>query len=370
MKTFGCEVLVIGGGVVGLALSRLLAQTGREVALVEQGSRFGSVTSSRHSEVIHAGIYYEPSSLKAETCVAGRRMLYRYLDEHRVEYQKISKLIFASGREGRFQLERLLQRGHENGVEGLSLVGGYDLKSLEPELRADHALLSEETGIFDSHGYLRALEHDAGTFGAMLALETSFQWARRSRGGWNVSLESQGETYQVEAAQVINCAGHGAHQVAQMIEGFPQDALPPRFLARGTYWSTTQKLPFQRLLYPIPTQAGLGIHLTYDLAGAARFGPDVEWVESEDYGITLERKAHFEAAIRDYFPSLDEELLEPGYSGIRPKIVGPGEASGDFMIQSHRDHGCQGVVNLFGIESPGLTASLALAERVAERMGA
>jgi len=364
MKTFGCEVLVIGGGVVGLALSRLLAKTGREVALVEQGSRFGSVTSSRHSEVIHAGIYYEPDSLKAETCVAGRRMLYRYLDEHRIEYQKISKLIFASGERGRSQLERLLKRGHENGVEGLSLVGGRDLKALEPELQADYAILSEETGIFDSHGYLQALEHDAAKVGAMLALETSFRSARRSRSGWNVSLESQGETYQVEAAQVINCAGHGAHQVAQMIESFPQDALPPRFLARGSYWSTTQKLPFKRLLYPVPTQAGLGVHLTYDLAGAARFGPDVEWVESEDYSVPLERKGHFESAIRGYFPNFDGSLLEPGYSGIRPKVVGPGEVSADFMVQNYQDHGCRGLVNLFGIESPGLTASLALAERV------
>ena len=365
----GCEVLIVGGGVVGLALASTLARDGREVALVERESRFGTHTSSRHSEVIHAGIYYEPRSLKAETCVEGRRALYRYLDAHHIEYQKISKLIFASGEQGSSELTHLYQRGLANGVEGLSLLSSRELKSLEPALQADHAILSEETGIFDSHAYLRSLEHEAAANGAMLAVNTSFEAAHRSATRWRIALESDGHPYSLEASHIVNCAGHGAHEVARRIEGYRGESLPSRYLARGSYWSTTQKLPFKRLLYPMPSEAGLGIHLTFDLAGAARFGPDVEWVDYEDYAVPPERKRSFELAVQEYFPELDSEALTPSYAGVRPKVVGPGEPSGDFVVQTSVAHGAHNVVSLFGIESPGLTASLSLAERVRELLG-
>ena len=368
MADLRCEVLIIGGGVVGLALARALSLRGRDVALVELQSRCGMATSSRHSEVIHAGIYYPTGSLKAETCIEGRRALYGYLDSHAIQYQKISKLIFASQPSEVATLEALYRQGIRNGVEGLSVVGGVELRDLEPELKAERAILSEETGIFDSHAYLRALEADAREAGAQIAVGTSFECAMRDDAEWNVSLNTSGQRTTVTARWLVNCAGHGAHAVATTIEGYPSEVLPPRFLARGAYWATTQKVPFKRLLYPMPSEAGLGIHLTFDLAGAARFGPDVEWVGKEDYAVDPTRRAHFEDAIRRYFPGLETERLRPDYAGIRPKIVGPDEPNADFMLQGFEDHGVEKLLNLFGLESPGLTASLALADRVALRM--
>ena len=364
MELVRCEVLIVGGGVIGLALSKVLAEAGRDVALIERASRFGTETSSRHSEVIHAGIYYPTGSLKAETCVEGRRLLYDYLERRGVPYQKISKLIFASTRAQVEDLERLYQRGLNNGVEGLHLVGGGELKRLEPGLRAERAILSEETGIFDSHLFLKMLAGDAQAAGAMLALETEFESALRNEPFWDVTAKSGAGAFSIKTRWLINCAGHAAHRVARGIASYPLTSLPSRYLARGSYWSTTQRVPFQRLLYPMPSEAGLGIHLTFDLAGAARFGPDVEWVNDEDYGVDSSRKEHFVEAIQAYFPELQPKLLEPAYAGIRPKIVGPSEAAADFCMQTSEQHGAPNLIHFFGIESPGLTASLALADRV------
>ena len=359
-----CEALIVGGGVIGLALARALSLNDRDVALVEAAPRCGMETSSRHSEVIHAGLYYPTGSLKAETCIEGRRALYRYLDSQRIQYQKISKLIFATQRSEIKALEALYNQGVRNGVEGLGLLGGSELRDLEPELRAECAILSEETGIFDSHAYLRALESDAREAGAIIAVGTRFEGATKDGPQWKVTLNTEEDRTTLYATWLVNCAGHGAHDVARMTEGCTADVVPPRFLARGSYWATTQPLPFNRLLYPMPSEAGLGIHLTFDLAGAARFGPDVEWLEQESYAVDLNRKGIFEDAVRRYFPNLDTSLLRPDYAGIRPKIVGPGAPSADFMVQRFENHGVEGLINLFGLESPGLTASLALAARL------
>lgn len=368
MASARCEVLIVGGGVIGLALARTLGQTGYEVALVEAAPRCGMKTSSRHSEVIHAGIYYPTGSLKAETCVAGRRALYRYLDSRGIQYQKISKLIFATRLSELEALERLYQQGINNGVEGLSLVGGRELHDLEPALRAERAILSEETGIFDSHAYLRALQLDAEEAGAIVVPGTRFERATWNGSEWNILLNANGEPSSVRATWIVNSAGHGAHWVAEQVEGYARHFLPPRFLARGSYWATTQQLPFKRLLYPMPSAAGLGIHLTFDLAGAGRFGPDVEWLDREDYTVDTNRRGVFEEAIKHYYPKLEPSALRPDYAGIRPKIVGPGSTSADFVVQRFGDHGLTNLINLFGFESPGLTASLAVADRIREWM--
>ena len=370
MTNLECDVLIVGGGVIGLACARQLASTGVEVVLVERADDFGTITSSRHSEVIHAGIYYTPGSLKARSCVEGRRLLYDYLDAKHIPYQKISKLIFACSKEELRDLELLYQRGLENEVEGLSLLGQTELKRLESELDAYGAIHSAETGIFDSHLYLKSLEQDARDYGASLALKTSFKSARKDGDDWTVCLcTSENESIKVRSRWLINTAGHRAHAVAKQIAEYPKRHLPRRYLAKGTYWSTSQNLPFKRLLYPMPNAAGLGIHLTFDLNGAARFGPDVTWVDEERYEVDASQKEHFIQAIQSYFPGLDPERLHPDYAGIRPKLVGPGEPAHDFVIQGPGDHSCMGLMHCFGVESPGLTASLALA-RMIERLTA
>ncbi len=357
------DCIVIGAGLVGLAVARALALTGREVIVLEEADAIGTHTSSRNSEVIHAGIYYPPGSLKATSCVKGRQMLYRYCEERGVAHRRCGKLIVAAESAQLATLHRIQGQAAANGVDDLRLLSEQEAKAMEPALRCVAALLSPSTGIIDSHGLMLAFQGEAEDRGAMLALKSKVTGGAIAAGG--ILLEIGGtEPMQVLARTVINSAGLKAQRVAASLRGFPQEKIPPTFFAKGHYYSLTTRSPFNHLIYPVPEAAGLGVHLTLDLAGQARFGPDVEWIDEIDYDVDLRRADGFYRAIRNYWPGLKDGQLAPGYAGIRPKLGGADQPASDFVIQGPAEHGVPGLVNLFGIESPGLTASLALAARV------
>ena len=361
------ECLVIGAGVVGLAVARALARAGREVVVVEAEDAIGTGVSSRNSEVIHAGIYYPTGLAKTRLCVKGRSMLYRFCHEYGVPHRRSGKLIVAADENEIGKLAALEAQAKANGVDDLLWLSGAEARALEPALRANRALLSPSTGIVDSHALMLALKGDAEAHGAMIALATPVVSGRAHGDG--VTIETGGaEPMQVTATLVVNAAGLDAQAVARAIDGLSADKIPPLFLAKGNYFSLSIRSPFSRLVYPVPAPGGLGVHLTLDLAGHARFGPDVEWVETIDYDVDPRRAKSFYAAIRTYWPDLPDGALQPDYAGIRPKIARPGGSSTDFLIQTEHDHGVRGLVNLFGIESPGLTASLAIAEEIAKRL--
>ena len=358
------DCLVIGAGVVGLAVARRLARDGREVVVVERHPRIGEETSSRNSEVIHAGIYYTPGSAKARLCVAGKHALYAYCEDHGVPHKRLGKLIVATSEAEIATLHRLKQTAEANGVHDLEWLDGPAARRLEPALSCVTALLSPSTGIIDSHGFMVALQGDAEDAGAMIAFQTPVEAATATADG--IRIETGGaEPMDLTASLVINAGGLQAPAIANGIGGFPRDHIPTGFLAKGSYFVLSGRAPFSRLIYPVPQPGGLGVHLTLDMAGQARFGPDVEWVDGIDYDIDPVRADTFYAAVRQYWPDLPDNALQPGYTGIRPKIVGPGEPAADFVIQGPRDHGVAGLINLFGIESPGLTAALAIADAVA-----
>jgi len=358
------ECVVVGAGVVGLAIARELAMAGREVLVLEAAALIGSETSSRNSEVIHAGIYYPTNSLKARLCVAGRDALYAYCASHGVAHARLGKLIVASEHNQLKELAGIAAQAKANGVEDLAELDAAAISRLEPALRAAGGLLSPSTGIIDSHAYMLALQGDAENAGAMFALRTPVRRGAIETGGYR--LETGGETpLQLKARNLINAAGHGAWDVAHNLAGYAPEFIPPHVLAKGSYFTLRGRSPFSRLVYPIPEPGGLGIHVTLDLAGRARFGPDVEWVEDVDYRIDPDRAGRFYPAIRRYWPGLPEGALEPGYTGIRPKLAGPAGGNADFRIDGPKLHGQRGLVQLFGIESPGLTSSLAIAELVA-----
>ena len=358
------DTVVIGAGVVGLAVARALAKAGREVIVLEAENAIGTHTSSRNSEVIHAGIYYPKGSLKARLCVAGRQQLYAYCADHGVSHQRCGKLIVATSAAQIPQLEKILAQRRANGVTDLAPVDLASVRDMEPAVHCVAALHSPSTGIIDSHGLMLAYQGDAEAHGAMLAFTGPVSGGRVQDDG--ILLEVGGEQpMQVLARRVVNSAGLHAPKVAASLEGFPPAHVPPSYYCKGNYYSLAGRAPFSRLIYPIPEAAGLGVHVTLDLAGQARFGPDVEWVDKIDYTVDPQRAEKFYAAIRSYWPDLKDGALSPGYSGIRPKIQAPSEPARDFMIEGPRDHGVAGLVNLFGIESPGLTASLALADLVA-----
>jgi L-2-hydroxyglutarate oxidase LhgO len=359
------ECVVIGAGVVGLAAARALALAGREVLILEAETAIGTVTSSRNSEVIHAGIYYRAGSLMARLCVAGRQALYRYCEEHGVPHRRSGKLIVAADRSETAQLDEIRRRAAANGVDDLREISTAEAIALEPALTCHGALISPSTGIIDSHAYMLALLGDAEGAGASLALSTPFLSARTTAEGFEIEAGGA-EPMRLGCRLLINSAGLKATAVANSIAGMPADKVPTPYFAKGNYFLLAGKSPFSRLIYPVPHPGGLGTHLTLDLAGQARFGPDVEWVERIDYRVDPARADQFYRAIRRYWPALPDGALVPGYSGIRPKIVPPSVAVQDFMVQGPRDHGVGGLVNLFGIESPGLTASPALAELVAD----
>ncbi|CAN5658438.1 NAD(P)/FAD-dependent oxidoreductase [soil metagenome] len=362
------DCIVVGAGVVGLAVARALALRGLETIVLESEHIIGSGTSSRNSEVIHAGIYYPEGSLKAELCVRGRHMLYEYCAARGVPHRRCGKLIVATSVEQMCMLEALQAAGRANGVEELELIDADRARSLEPRLQCVAALDSGSTGIVDSHGLMLALQGDFENAGGMVAFGA---WVEGGEcGADGITLQVGGEQpMSICARVVVNGAGLYAQAIAASLTGMPAALVPPRYLAKGSYFSLAGASPFSRLIYPVPEPGGLGVHLTIDMGGQARFGPDVEWVDSVDYEVDPTRSASFYTSIRRYWPDLPDGALLPGYAGIRPKISGPGDPAADFLIQGPEAHGIPGLVNLFGIESPGLTASLAIAELVSAKLG-
>lgn len=366
------DTLIIGGGVIGLAVARALAQKGQEVIVLEQGDRFGEGLSSRNSEVIHAGIYYPTDSLKARLCTAGRECLYTYCDQHQVRYRKLGKWIIATGSDQLAALDEVYRQGAANGVP-LRQVEGATLRAALPEVTAAAALFSPETGIIDSHGLMLALLADLEASGGQLVCRAPVtgveSLAGAASGAGRHRIQVGGDLpCTVTARRVVNAAGLDAVPLARSWQGYPEDRCPGLWYARGVYFSYGGKHPFEQLVYPLPEPGGLGVHLTLDLAGQARFGPDVEWIEHPDFTVDPGRRDRFADAIRTWWPALEPHRLQPAYAGIRPKLKGPGEGFSDFHIQDERHHGVPGLVHLFGIESPGLTACLALADEVAARL--
>jgi L-2-hydroxyglutarate oxidase LhgO len=372
------DVLVVGAGVVGLACARVLAQTGREVVIAEGERQFGTGVSARNSEVIHSGIYYPSGSLKAQLCVRGARLLYEFCEQRGVAHRRCGKLVVATREADVPALERLHQRGVANGVDGLGLLSAAQAMAIEPALSCAAALASTNSGIVDSHGLMMALLGDAEAAGAVLAVASRVREAEPCAHGWRVRVQGgasdagKDTDFELEARWIVNAAGLDAQAVASAMHGFPSDAIPKRHLAKGHYFSLAGRSPFSRLVYPMPVDGGLGVHLTIDLGGQARFGPDVEWLPDQptpghalDYAVDARRCEAFFSEVRRYWPGLPDGALLPAYTGIRPKLGGPGESPVDFRIEGPTAHGCTGVVQLFGIESPGLTSSLAIAEQVA-----
>ncbi|NUP87079.1 MAG: NAD(P)/FAD-dependent oxidoreductase [Burkholderiaceae bacterium] len=358
------DCAVVGAGVVGLAVARALAERGLETLVLEAETLIGSGISSRNSEVIHAGIYYEAGSLKAALGVRGRHLLYEYCASRGVPHRRCGKFIVATHVGQLGELERLLAAGLRNGVDDLVMVDGASARAQEPALHGVAALYSPSTGIVDSHGLMLALQGDFERAGGMLAFGARVAGGIAKPDG--IVLEVGGdEPMQLMAGIVVNSAGLHAPALAAQLVGMRPGTVPQGYLAKGNYFSLPGRSPFSRLIYPVPEPGGLGVHLTLDLAGQARFGPDVEWVESLDYRVDPHRADGFYTAIRRYWPSLPDDALQPAYAGIRPKLRGPGQDNADFLIQGPAEHGVPGLVNLFGIESPGLTASLAIAELVA-----
>lgn len=357
------ECVVVGAGVVGLAVARALSRAGHDVIVLERHALIGSETSSRNSEVIHAGIYYPTGSLKARLCVAGKHELYRYCEERGIPHRNCGKLIVATNNAQLAELERIRQKAVANGVSDLELWGAARTKELEPELACVGSLWSPSTGIVDSHALMLAYQGDIEDMGGMIAFNAPMQRACAKSHGFH--LEVGGETpMELECAVLINSAGLEAPQLARRIEGYDSRHAPLAYYCKGNYYMLKGKSPFNRLIYPVPEAAGLGVHVTIDMGGQCRFGPDTEWVELVDYDVDPKRAEVFYAAVRKYWPSLRDHALEPGYAGIRPKL-GPADApASDFVIQSTTTHGVPGLVHLFGIESPGLTASSAIGETV------
>lgn len=363
------DVVVIGAGVVGLGVARALAMAGREVVVLEAASAIGTGTSSRNSEVVHAGLYYAPASLKARLCLRGRELLYDYCAARGIGVRRCGKLVVATDVAQERALHALMQRGLACGVHDLQRLDAAEAIALEPELHCTAAVLSPSTGIVDSHGLMLSLRGEAEAHGAMLALKSPVLRLRRVADGFELEVGGD-EPMRLHARAVVNSAGLHAVQLAARFEGPPPTTLPQAHWARGHYFACPGRPAFSRLIYPMPDEAGLGVHVTLDLGGQMRFGPDVQWIPlaepgAEDYRVDPARAAPFADAIRRYWPALPDGALQPAYAGIRPKLSGPGDAAADFVIAGPAQHGVPGLVNLFGIESPGLTASLAIAQHVA-----
>lgn len=380
------DCLVIGAGVIGLAVARQLARDGREVFVIEERDRIGEGASSRNSEVIHAGIYYPPGSLKARLCVEGRKMLYRYCEEHQVPFQNCGKLIVATSEEQISDLKRIQQSALSNGLtapgEALELLDRETTRRWEPEVHAVAALFSPSTGIIDSHRLMRSLQAEAEARGATVAFQHTARAARvtRGRGGGGAGgsedgeievdvLEPRGGEVRLRFRSVVNAGGLGAQAFAERFESYPSEWLPRLFLSKGNYFSLSGRSPFKRLIYPVPTPNTLGIHATLDLAGQCRFGPDHEAVDRVHYDVDASRVGSFAEAIRKYYPGIQDASLRPAYSGIRAQLYRKGEPVADFRIIGPAEHGIPGLIQLFGIESPGLTSSLAIAARVSKMLG-
>lgn len=357
------QVLVIGAGVVGLAVARAAARAGHEVVVAEATGGIGNGVSSRNSEVIHAGMYYPTGSLRARHCVAGRRLLYDFCASHGVPHRKAGKLIVATGDREAAKIEAIHRQGLTNGVEGLELIDGATAMRMEPALACVAALHSPETGIVDSHALMLALQGELEDRGGAVAFATPVARLARTGAGWEVRFGGA-EPGTTTFDAVVNAAGLAAQAVARATEGYDPARVPRLVLAKGNYFGYQGRPAFSRLIYPAPVEGGLGTHVTLDLAGRMRFGPDVEWIEREDYRVDAARAASFYESIRTYFPGLKDGALVPDYCGIRPKLTGPGEPPADFLIEGPAAHGLPRLVHLFGIESPGLTSSLSIADAV------
>lgn len=367
MDTATIQTVVIGAGVVGLAVARALASNGRDVIVLEAADAIGTETSARNSEVIHAGIYYPQDSIKAETCVAGKVALYAYCESHGVPFRRCGKLIVATDDQQLPGLNALKKKAALNGVTDLVELSREEAQALEPNLNCVGALLSPSTGIVDSHSLMLSYQGDAESHGAMIAFQSPVEGAVVDDDG--IILTVGGESpMRLKAREVVNAAGLYAPGLALRIDGLPADCVPKAHYCKGSYFTLTGASPFSRLIYPMPNNAGLGVHITLDMGGQAKFGPDTEWIDGIDYDIDPARGDAFYGAVRTYWPDLPDGALQPGYVGIRPKITGPDEAAGDFVIQGPDRHGISGLVNLFGIESPGLTASLAIADKVVQSL--
>jgi L-2-hydroxyglutarate oxidase LhgO len=361
MEEVAC--VVVGAGVVGLAVARALALAGFGVLVLERAWTIGFETSSRNSEVIHGGLYYPVGSLKAHSCVTGRRRLYAYCREHGVPHAQTGKLVVATAEAEIAGLEKIAATAEGNGVDNLQWLDAAQARRLEPALHCVAALLSPSTGIIDSHALMLAYQGEAEAAGAIVVLRTPVLSATVCRDGFELAVGGDDPTA-IRCRFLVNAAGLYAPALARAIDGVPTQTIPPAYFCRGVYFTLSGRAPFHRLIYPVPAAGGLGVHVTLDLGGQARFGPDVEWIASVDYSVDPARSEAFYAAVRRYWPGLPDGMLQPGYAGIRPKITGPGEPAADFAVQGPEAHGIPGLVNLYGIESPGLTASLPLADEV------
>lgn len=357
------DCAVIGAGVVGLAIARELALAGREVIVLEAAEAIGTHTSSRNSEVIHAGLYYPLGSLKARFCVSGKRLLYDYCAGHGVAHSNIGKIVVAVTPDEIATLKSYVQKAQANGVNDLRWLTREELREMEPAVECVAGFLSPSTGILDSHALMLAYQGDAENHGAAFAFRSPLQSGKLSADALVLRVGGE-ESMTIACRAVINSAGLFAQNVARSIEGIPASSIPPQYFAKAHYYTLSGMPPFKRLVYPVASNAHLGVHVTVDLAGQVRFGPDVSWVDGVNYDFDASRAPLFYEAIRKYYPGLKDGQLQPGYTGIRPKVSGPNEPPADFIIQGPHDHGIAGLVNLYGIESPGLTASLAIAAHV------
>ncbi|HLI21839.1 MAG TPA: NAD(P)/FAD-dependent oxidoreductase [Stellaceae bacterium] len=366
--TEAVECVVIGGGVIGLAVARALARAGREVLLLEKERWIGTDTSSRNSEVIHAGLYYPEGSLKARYCVAGKKLLYEYCAARDVPHKRIGKLVVAVNDAEIAILKRVMAHAAAAGVADLAWLDGEEARKMEPALNCLAAFHSPSTGIIDSHALMQAYQTDAENAGATVVLLAPVLEGRVAANGFTLAVGGT-EAMTLACKILVNSAGLYAPSLARRIAGIPAATIPQDYYCRGVYFTFAGRSPFKRLVYPVPEHAGLGVHLTLDMAGAARFGPDTEWIDGIDYTVDARRGDKFYAAIRSYWPAMPDDSLQPGYAGIRPKISGPKEPAADFVIAGPEAHGIPGLVNLFGIESPGLTSSLAIADAVVQKLG-
>ena len=369
------QAVVIGGGAVGLACAAALGQRLGPTLVLEAAAQWGSGISSRNSEVIHAGLYYPTGSLKHRLCLRGRQMLYDHLARLGIPHHKCGKLVVATDEAELSQIEALVRRARDNGVEGVRMLGRQDVARMEPELRSVGALWSPESGIFDSHAHMLALIAEIEATGGHVVSATPLAGASPLADGYRLRTGGA-DPAEVTTLVLVNAAGLSAPDVAARVEAMPAGAIPRQRLAKGCYFGLTGPAPFRHLVYPAPVDGGLGVHATIDLAGRVRFGPDVEWlppgttVAQVDHAVPADRAATFSEAIRRYWPGLPDGALFPDYAGVRPKLTDPGAPAADFVIQGARDHGLPGLVNLFGIESPGLTAALAIAEQVTGMLAA
>ena len=353
--------IVVGAGVVGLAVARALALAGHDVMILERERQFGTVTSARNSGVIHAGLYYPEGSLKAQLCVEGRHLLYDFCERRGVPHRRCGKLIVAADEDEFPALDAVMVHGAQAGVDDLVRLGPAEARAIEPALTCAGGIHSPSSGIVDQHSLMLALLGEAEAHGAMLVCDAPAGTITRHGEGWAVQV---GET-NLAAPILVNAAGLGAQALAHTIEALDPALVPPLFFAKGCYFSYAGRVPFTRLIYPVPGPASLGTHFTLDLGGQARFGPDIHWVDEIDYTVDPALKPAFLAAARRIWPEAEEDRLQPAYAGVRPKLAGPGMATADFVLQGESAHGLPGLINLFGIDSPGLTASLAIAGRVA-----